>query len=685
MPNTATDNEMALAARWAKRLFDSSLPLSFSYDGKQMSGNLEGFRFSDTPPAAPAGKSTLLCRDEATGLKITADITCYPDFPCVEWVFRLKNEGSGDTPIIEGLQALDMLWEADGALSGGAPDPAVRYACGTHADIDDFRLMEQALEPGAAFSMATKGGKSSAGKMPFFNIRWGAQGVIAMIGWSGQWAAKIAREGEDGRLRLSAGLERTHFRLHPGEEVRTPSIALLFWTGEIARSHNLLRRFLVRHHSPAPGGRPVSIPVSCMAWGGMKAANHLRNIGFIRSAGLPYTNYWIDAGWFGPPHDAEEFQQMETEDWYGLVGDWRVNSAIHPQGLKPVSDAAHAAGMTFLLWIEPERAVQGTPVALEHPEWLIPLPLGVPRYDVGKYEAVESLLFNLGIPEARRWVTDFVSERIRSEGVDVYRQDMNTWQTRYWESCDAPDRVGVTEMKYIEGLYAFLDGLLEKHPGLLIDNCAGGGSRLDIEMMGRSVCLHRTDYVCWPGTNPMAGQAQGVAVMHWIPYSCTGSGDLPGDTYRFRSGMSGGVNLSITRISGSGDVDVSIPQGYDGAWHRKMLQEHALIRELFAADFYALTECDLSPKSWHAFQLDSPELGRGAVVAFRREESPFTSACFPLQGLEQDSEYEIENVDTGETALLSGRALEGEGLALEIPSRRDSRIMLYRKRAGQTQ
>ena len=50
-----------------------------------------------------------------------------------------------------------------------------------------------------------------------------------------------------------------------------------------------------------------------------------------------------------------------------------------------------------------------------------------------------------------------------------------------------PDRVGVTEMQDIDGLYTFWDELRRAHPGLQIDNCASGGRRLDVETMSRSV------------------------------------------------------------------------------------------------------------------------------------------------------------------------------------------------------
>jgi len=36
----------------------------------------------------------------------------------------------------------------------------------------------------------------------------------------------------------------------------------------------------------------------------------------------------------------------------------------------------------------------------------------------------------------------------------------------FWREADAPDRQGITEIRQIEGMYAFFDALLERFPKL---------------------------------------------------------------------------------------------------------------------------------------------------------------------------------------------------------------------------
>ena len=50
-------------------------------------------------------------------------------------------------------------------------------------------------------------------------------------------------------------------------------------------------------------------------------------------------------------------------DFNCSLGDWIPNPDFYPHGMKPVADAAHAAGMRMMLWFEVERACNGSHLA----------------------------------------------------------------------------------------------------------------------------------------------------------------------------------------------------------------------------------------------------------------------------------------------------------------------------------
>lgn len=113
-------------------------------------------------------------------------------------------------------------------------------------------------------------------------------------------------------------------------------------------------------------------------------------------------------------------------------------------------------------------------------------------------------------------MSELISKRLSEYGIDVYREDYNIDPLDFWRKNDAPDHQGMTEIRFVEGDYAFWDALLARHPGLWIDNCASGGRRIDLETCMRSVPLWRSDTSCSPG-HPEWNQQQSVSLCQYLP------------------------------------------------------------------------------------------------------------------------------------------------------------------------
>src|SRR5690606_24087122 len=161
----------------------------------------------------------------------------------------------------------------------------------------------------------------------------------------------------------------------------------------------------------------------------------------------------------------------------------------------------------FLLWFEPERVVKNKPfisVDKEHPDWVTEIPNS------------NNLLLNLGNKDARLWITDHISNMIQKEGISYYRQDFNFDPMPYWHQMDPEGRKGISEIRHIEGLYAFWDSLLDRFPDLIIDNCASGGRRLDLETTSRSSPFWRTDYKYG---EPIGSQCHTYGLNFYLPLS----------------------------------------------------------------------------------------------------------------------------------------------------------------------
>lgn len=631
-------------------------PFSFVYDGKASSTLLPDWKKTVTSKPGPDGKTlhTITYTDLKTGLVCMLDLTEFADFPAAEWVLRFRNDGKSDTPILEDIQALRVVWV-------GEEKPVLNYSKGSDCRVDDFQYQTQPLQPNEDVRLATRGGRSSETCLPFFNLSGDGEGVITALGWSGQWAIKFSR-GFGDAVTQTGGMEKTHLRLRPGEEIRSPRGLLLTWQGRTIDGHNLLRRFILKHSTHRIGGE-IPAPVCAASWGGMRTNAHLERIAVFPKENLKYDYYWIDAGWYGREgnYSPSEFEG----EWATQVGNWNYNPTAHPKGLRPISDAIHAAGMKFLLWFEPERAIWGTPLTQEHPDWFL-----------GKKESGSNVLLNLGNPEARRGITEIISKLIREHGVDAYRQDFNFGPLLYWQEADAPDRQGMAEIRHIEGLYAFWDALLEQFPDLLIDNCASGGRRIDLETIRRSIPLWRSDLQCWPNFDPTGSQVHSHGLMHWVPCSTTGVQMRPNDTYNFRSCICTGVQFCLYPYEKN-----EIRADYPYEWHRRMLAEMERAKPYYFGDYYPFTAGDVSSECWLAYQMHRPDLDEGMICVFRRPGSPYVQATFLLKGLCEDAAavYSLEDADTGKVETRSAAELRS-GLSVTIDQPRQSRLLFYRRK-----
>ena len=659
-----SDSELSYAKKWAQENIVKTLSPAFSfvYDSRQSSEILKDWKYNDQS-CQVKGKGVehiITYTDPQTKLQVICEAIVYDEYPAVEWVLHFHNAGEKDSLILENVQALNMTMmrdERQDVMFPGNEFLLHRYS-GCACSPEDYTSWVDVLQPGHKTKIQSVGGRSSSGNdewmqmhgsLPFFNVQAIDYGAIIAVGWTGQWAAKFQRNA-DRSLNISAGMELTHLKLLVGEEIRTPRMLVFFWQEDQAVAHNKFRQFILDNHTPQRDGKPLQVPLAGTArqpsvyLNEVTEENRIISIEAIAEKGVPLEHFWLDAGWYG------------TEgNWGQQAGNWFPREDAFPGGLKPLADEAGKHGMGFLLWYEPERVYPNTQLSNEHPDWLL--------RPIEGSENPASLL-NLGNPEARKWLTDYISKMIEEIGITIYRQDMNFQPLLYWRNADAPDRQGITEIRHIEGLYAFWDELLKRHPNLIIDNCATGGRRIDLEMISRSVVLWRSDH-----THPHAVQSHGHALSLFVP-TTAGVCEFFGyyDSYVFRSAFGAGMSIHCTMDG---------PDCDDKQW-AKNIKEMKEIQPLFYGDFYSLTGPSSQKNAWLGYQLYRQDLHRGAIVLFRREHCPYITASLKLFGLHSNAEYELTDADTGLKRTLTGKKLMA-GIEFALLQARSSQLITYQQ------
>lgn len=615
-------------------------PVDFTFGGVQFSQDMASWERKET---ALSNGTEVTYTHKQSGVAVRLQYFLYENASAVEWKIRVTNTGSENSPQIQDFYMLSNRFSTKGNTS-------LFYSKGGNATVDDFQPVSANLKNGESVAIACNGGRSSSGTMPFFNLYTAKdKGYIGAIGWSGQWKAEV--EKDNNVVSVRTRMTDSNFYLEAGESVMLPSIILLPWEGEAQDAHNDLRRYILNHHTPqVDEGEIPRGPVSHGVWGNSGTDTLLTQIKAISK--LEYDVLWIDAGWHG---DGTNISQNTFDSvWFENAGTWTDIKKLYPNGIGEVATYANENGVGFLLWFEPERAFAGTQLVTEHPQWFLS--------DVNN---PDNFIFNLGDKEAREWLTEYVAGLIKEYGVNIYRQDFNIAPLDYWRAADGENRRGITEMKYIEGLYLFWEGLLEKCPGLIIDNCASGGRRLDFESLSRSVSLFRSDYQCYTDTSTAEScQMQIYGLNHWLPL--TGAASMGRtDAYNFRSNY--GYSIQTPNVISKRNEQLPLTQ------------EFKSVQTYFMGDYYPLTECTFDQTGWFAYQMNRPDTENGIIFAFRRMREETDTITVRLSGLDPEATYRIVISDTGEEITATGEKLMESGFTIKIERKKDSRAIFYEK------
>jgi len=226
------------------------------------------------------------------------------------------------------------------------------------------------------------------------------------------------------------------------------------------------------------------------------------------------------------------------------------------------------------------------------------------------------------------------------------------------------------------GYLDYWDELLRRHPGMLIDSCASGGRRNDLETLRRAVPLLRSDYLF----EPAGQQNHTYGLSFWLPFY--GTGYAPSNTAGWGWGAGGLSYGPYTRRSnmcpsntGCFDFRVDV----DDKLIQDLYLEWLSIGPNYFGHYYPLTSYSQEQDVWLAFQFNRSDSGAGHVQAFRRKDCFYESARLKLQGLDADSQYVVRDFDSEDTKTVSGKELMEKGLLVVIPECPGAATVEYKK------
>jgi alpha-galactosidase len=482
------------------------------------------------------------------------------------------------------------------------------------------------------------------------------------LGWSGNWRIAVEQTAYR-QVRVTGGFNPFDFAypLAPGESLETPPFYGGFSRGGYGEASRLMHRF--ERENILPGGIESRLrPVLYNSWEAttFSVTETGQEALADKAATLGVELFVIDDGWFG----------ARNNDKAGL-GDWVVNPKKFPNGLKPLIDHVNKLGMDFGLWVEPEMVNPDSDLYRAHPDWAINFP-GRPRSELRN-----QLILNLARNDVKEHIFGVLDKLASDYNIKYFKWDMNrSFAEPGWTEAGVANERKIW-VAYVRNLYEILDRLRAKHPKLEIEDCSGGGGRIDME------AIRRADEV-WTSDNTDAfdrlriqegfTQAYAPKIMSaWVTDVPNMNGRSTPLATRFLVAMQGALGIG---------ANLNKWTDQDFALAKKMIGLYKRVRPTIQlGSLYRLASPRTNDVTVNQYVAAD---GRQSVVfAVRHSQQYNTSApTIYLRGLDEKATYRIEGIDNKlveKQQSLSGAYLMNRGLNAYLRADFDATAVILEK------
>lgn len=295
------------------------------------------------------------------------------------------------------------------------------------------------------------------------HVFWGAQ-----IAHPASWQMEVYRK--DNGLALSGGLadrELGHWmkNVEPGKNFTTPEAIVStahtdsfdIFTGRLTTA-GLVEGFLKAPESEQD--LPIVFNEYCTTWGNPSHENICEIVDAIKGKGFKY--FVIDCGWY----------KENGIPWDIGMGDYEVSKELFPGGMEKTVQVIKDAGMVPGIWFEIENV--GSASRAYH----------LTEHLLHKDHAVLTTYFrrfwDMQDPWVDKYLTDKVIGTLKKYGFGYMKIDYNE---TIGIGCDGAESPGEGLRKNMEASVSFIEKIKEEVPGIVLENCASGGHRLEPKLM----------------------------------------------------------------------------------------------------------------------------------------------------------------------------------------------------------
>jgi alpha-galactosidase len=576
-----------------------------------------------------------------SSLTLTWHVEGRPEHAVIRQWFVVTN--GGDAPVT--ITRLPVLTAALGRPAGNS-----RAHCGLKRTSyqrrnewpDWFTWRSVELRPGVADAVHS-GYRQEA---TWLGITTAGDGPGLYVGWEANTAATCAL-GDlhgDGAIWLECFLEPAYI-LQPGQTLTGPGGFIGLAAGDLDEISYRCQRFV--DETLAWRAEDVRFPfVEFNSWGygaEIDDASMRRCFAICQKLGVEL--FVVDFGW-------------EDPDWKPLPGRF-------PNGLAPLAEAAHEAGMLFGVHLSFGNVSNLSAMYREHPEWAN----GPGQWAYRREGEVFGL--TLGNPATRDWIVDKLVKIVDENKIDYFLTDHYLWGPT---NSDVQQRHATDDYLTIaEGFDWVLERFHERRPNVLIEHCDNGIGLPTFKMVQQHVTSIGPDAV-----GSLYERLHTWRISHVLPpryldhYVCEHI--VPGQfvrhgllDYEYRSQLFGGPMILMTDLMA---LEESTPE-WDALARNIALFKRIRGQVLEGKVLHLLEPQPLERvghgwDGWDAIGSYHEASDRAIIFAFRLGGNQ-DERVIPLHGLRPQTRYRVSFEDRPDTEIRTGADLMANGIRLALP------------------
>ena len=429
------------------------------YEGKP---KLEGLPAVYVEDNKEAETLEVVLEDELINSQLILYYTIFEDYPVIIRSAKFINNGQEDLTL---LRAMSMCCDL--------PDSNFEMLQLSGAWARETYVKTRKLETGIQSISSTRG-SSSTNHNPFIALKrtetneyLGEVYGFSFV-YSGNFLAQVEVD-YDNVSRVTMGINPFDFSwtLKTGESFQTPEVVMVYSDKGLNDMSQIYHR-LYRNRLARGKWRNERRPVLINSWEATYFNFNEEKI--VNAAKASYDLgielFVLDDGWFG-----------KRDDDTTSLGDWYPDKRKLPNGIKGVAEKINAFGMKFGLWFEPEMISRESELYKKHPDWVMKTKGRNQCHGRNQY------VLDFSNKEVVDYIYEAMSKILRDDKVSYVKWDCNRNLSEIYSQAYPPERQGEIAHRYILGVYALYERLINEFPNVLFESCASGGGRFDPGML----------------------------------------------------------------------------------------------------------------------------------------------------------------------------------------------------------